>query len=196
MESSRAAAPARLRAPADRRSTCRRARDRRPMRAPRDARDACERSAARSRRSRPVQHALPQPRAVLHLRGGRRADLFHQRRRKLVDAQRNRAFGLQHEIDGTETQGFERRLGAFRRQRRHHDHGARPLDHDAVEAFEAAHLRHVHVERDDGRAKLLELLQRLERRCARTRTSKSGSLAEHARRTACGPARSHRRREP
>ena len=99
---------------------------------------------------------------------------------KFINAQRNRAFGLQHEVDGAETQGFERRLGPFRRQRRHHDHGARPLDHDAIETFEAAHLRHVNVERDDGRAGTPRAVAALRGRCARTRTSKSGSLAEHA----------------
>ena len=109
-----------------------------------------------------MQHAVAEPRALLDLRAGRRPDLFHQRGCKFINAQRYGAFGLQHEVDGPETQGFERFLGSLRRQRRHHDHGARPLDHDAIETFEAAHLRHVNVERDDGRLELLELLQRLD----------------------------------
>jgi hypothetical protein len=111
---------------------------------------------------RAVQHTLPQSRALFYLRAGRSSDFFQEYGCKFINAQRYRAFGLQHEIDGPETQSFERLLGSFRRQRRHHDHGARPLEHDAIETFEAAHLRHVNVERDDGRVELFDLLQRLD----------------------------------
>src|SRR6185503_8883341 len=106
-----------------------------------------------------MQHALSEPHARLELRSGCHADFLHQLGPKLVDAKRNGTRGFQHEIDGSETQRLQRHVRASRRPRRDHDDRAWVLDHDAIEAFETAHLRHLNVERDDGWPELLEPLQ-------------------------------------
>ena len=70
--------------------------------------------------------------------------------------------GFGDEVDRAQPQGLQRRLRAFRGQRRDHHHRAGPLDHDAVEAGQAVHLRHVDVEGDDVGLEAGELAQRLQ----------------------------------
>ena len=126
-----------------------------------------------------MQHTLAQPHAGLQLRRGRRTDLLQQLRGELVDAQRNRSGGLQDEVDRSETQRFQRLLGAVGRARRHHDDGARPFEHEPIEAFETAHLGHLHVEGYDVRAEGLDALQRFDA-VARELHLEIGLVAEHS----------------
>ena len=97
----------------------------------------------------PVADALLQPGARLDPGAGRGAHLGDQLGPQLVDVQRDGALGLGDEVDRAQPQGLEGRVGAFRGERRHHDHRAGMLDHDAVEAGQPVHLRHVDVEGDD-----------------------------------------------
>ena len=53
------------------------------------------------------------------------------------------------------------------------------LDHDAIEAGQAVHLRHVHVQRDDIRLELFEAGRAPRDRCARTRPRNPGLPREH-----------------
>ena len=71
---------------------------------------------------------------------------------------RDGAVRLVDEVDRAELERLERCLGARLGQRGNHHHGLRPLHHDAREAGQAVHLRHVDVERDDVR---VEFVQRL-----------------------------------
>ena len=70
--------------------------------------------------------------------------------------------GFGDEIDRAQAQRLQRRSRAVRGQRRDHHHRAGPLDHDAVEAGQAVHLRHVDVERDDVGREARQLVQRLQ----------------------------------
>ena len=147
----------------------------------RACRPALPRAAAggRLRVPRAVPHALSSRALALILAAAAARIFCTNRRGKFVDAQRDRACGLRHEVDGAEPQRFQRRLGALRGQRGHHDDRARALDHDAVETVEAVHLRHVDVERDDVGLEGLQLLQRFQP-VARELHLEVGFLAENA----------------
>ena len=71
------------------------------------------------------------------------------------------AAGLADAIDGAEFEGRKRRVRAAMGQGRHHDHRHRPQPHDLLEEFEAVHVRHLDVERDDVGIERLDRVARL-----------------------------------
>ncbi len=71
----------------------------------------------------------------------------------------------------------KRRLGACFSHRRDHDDGAGPLHHDPIQALQPVHLRHLHIQGNDVRLGTSRVGPAPPVRCARPRTSKSGSSA-------------------
>ena len=140
-------------------------------------------------------NALAQPKARLKLGARGRAHLGDEQRPEHLHMQRNRAFGLGHEIHRAQTQRLQRRVRALARQRRHHHDGAGALDHDAVEAGQAIHIRHMDIERDDIGLDGGELLQTFQA-VAREIDLEVGCVGEDAAQIACARAPSRRSQGP
>ena len=124
-------------------------------------------------------NAFAQAKACLELGARDRPHLGDEQRSEHLHVQGKRAFGLRNEIHRAQTQRLERHVRAVARQRRHHQHRPRVLDHDPVEAGEAVHARHMNVERDDVGIDGGELLQTLYA-VAREMDLELGDVGEHA----------------
>ena len=143
------------------------------------ARGAARRIAAASRADA-MPHAFLQPRrSTLILARRRRAHLGDQLRRAARRCRSETApSGLATKSTAPSRSASKRRVRALRRERRHHDHRTGPFDHDAVEAGQAVHLRHVDVERDDVGRGRLRASSSASRPLRANRTSKSASVAK------------------
>ena len=100
--------------------------------------------------------------------------------RKPVDLQRHSAARLGDEIDRTELDGLQSRLGSLLCQRRDDHHRSRRFNHDLTEAFQTVHARHLDIERHDMWIKRLHKLKAPPLRCVLDRISKSPSSRKSA----------------
>ena len=92
---------------------------------------------------------------------GGRPDLFDQHRSQASISSETGPSGLATKSMAPRSRACRVTSRAVVGERGHHDHRARRLDHDAVEAIEAVHLRHVDVERHDVGLERLGELERL-----------------------------------
>lgn len=89
-------------------------------------------------------------------------ELFGYLRSDIQRRDRAGAGGLLDEVNGPQIEGAQGGIGPLPGERRDHHDASRALLHDALDGGKPIEARHLDVERDDIRAKLLDALERLD----------------------------------